>query len=437
MIKGFYRWQKFLIPLFSKMFMGNYKNKFWHYLYGFIFLSSIFQIYIIKINESYIAITFILFPLLLPLAIKKISIVKWKPIFFFILIIFFQVISLAWSSDYLMGIKQILLEINFVIMFLSAYMLAITHPFRSLFIFKIFLILLFIPGLLVLLFKYAPSLEEIFLRSNLAGIFINPNNLSEIYGERPNNVIDVSKSGGFFVNANVASAYFGISGFISLGLWRAYRKFIFLFLSMGLLLFSLLTGSKAGLLLLLVFGLMNLWLNRSSIKYLYTILTLIGSIILGYIFDDFLMDFNEKSLSAIDVRNQIWLYGFSIFMDNIFTGVGFGGWQEGFKQYAYSSSLSESYPPHNTLIYLWSQSGIVAIILYLLFIYYIIYFSIRLIKSKNLELRGLGFGLFISNLWVFLHGMGTNFGIIGDDHIFIILSVILGYSYARYKVLNA
>ena len=93
-------------------------------------------------------------------------------------------------------------------------------------------------------------------------------------------------------------------------------------------------------------------------------------------------------------------------------------------------------PPHNTLIYLWSQSGILAPIVALIFMFFILHFGLKLIKSQEYELQILGLGLFYSYLWLFIHGMGTNYGLLGDIHILPLMAVYYGFVYARYSHYN-
>jgi O-antigen ligase len=131
---------------------------------------------------------------------------------------------------------------------------------------------------------------------------------------------------------------------------------------------------------------------------------------------------------------QIWNYALESFLDRPFLGEGFGGWQVGFAKYALEHNIVRVFPPHNTFIYLWSQSGIVVVILAIFFILSIIQYAFKLLNSKNRELIGLGIALLGSFLWTFIHGMGTNFGLVGESHMEVILATILGYSYARFKI---
>ena len=74
-------------------------------------------------------------------------------------------------------------------------------------------------------------------------------------------------------------------------------------------------------------------------------------------------------------------------------GQGFGGWQLGFTQYAASVGIPANFPPHNLLIYTWSQGGICALACALGFIAAIMRFASRHLPSRDPELFGLSFAL--------------------------------------------
>jgi len=62
---------------------------------------------------------------------------------------------------------------------------------------------------------------------------------------------------------------------------------------------------------------------------------------------------------------------------------------------------------------------------------YVLKHSVNLVMSRNEELIGVGVAVLGAFLWVFIHGMGTNFGLVGELHMEIILAALLGYSLAR------
>lgn len=408
---------------------------FWLPIYTIALIFSIFQIYLININGSFISMFYISGLMLIPLAIMASIRIQWKPIFFLIILLSVRFISLSWSADIGSWMKQSLQELLFIIFILATYIVSLNHQKFILNSFKSYLYFLYLPGFLIVVFQVSPDLENIFLKSELAKIVINPNLIDGLYNDMPNNILDPKKSGAFFVNANVAGAYFGIASFISLGFWLAYRKWLYIVSLVIFICFSLATGSKASIIFISLLLFLFLVMVKSKYKSIVIIAILFSVLVIAFLSLDRLDDFGTLLINALQSRILIWGHLKEVLVSNIFTGLGFGGWQLSFESYAAEVGLTANYPPHNTFIYIWAQSGLLALTLILAYYYSIIKFSIVLIKSSSRELNGLGISVLFSNLWVLLHGMGTNFGPIGDDHIFVLLAFVIGYSYARFRCL--
>jgi len=135
---------------------------------------------------------------------------------------------------------------------------------------------------------------------------------------------------------------------------------------------------------------------------------------------------------TVVLRLYMWKYGINQMPKHLLKGFGYGGWDKNYGEYAKKHNLNFQ-PPHNTFIFLWSNSGIFAIIFALGFIYSIIKFGIKLFLMKNEKLKGYSVILLFSFGWVFLQGMGENSGLIGDEHMISILAIVLGFIYGQYK----
>lgn len=413
-------------------------------IYLFVILFSIFQFYFIHFFSSYISLATISILLLFPLSLKNLRLTKWKPLFLIILIILFQILSYFWSSDLKLGLRSVLGFLLFLIVVISSYEITNRYPKKVLFIFLLYFILLVIPIFLVILFRINPSIELAFLHSDIARLFINPNTINGLFNGVRNNVLDPEKAGGFFVNTNVGAAFLGINALISYGFSKAYSikwlKVITLLLILGVIF----TGSKAGVILIILlmsfavilsnFIKNSLTLQKIVIYLFFFNLIYFVSLFLGYQFLQ--SNFTKNVIKTTDIRFLIWNCGLNEFFKHPIMGLGFGGWHEIFSKYAISKGINTGYPPHNTFIYLWAQSGIFTVIFAILFMIYIIKFAFHLIKSNVKELKGLGIAILGAYLWTFIHGMGTNFGLVGELHMEVILAAILGYSYARYKYYN-
>ena len=132
-------------------------------------------------------------------------------------------------------------------------------------------------------------------------------------------------------------------------------------------------------------------------------------------------------------RLLIWNFAIEKFIESPLMGLGFGGWQDGFVNYAVQNDIAE-FPPHNTLIYAWSKSGLLAMFTSIYFMWRVLMFSLSLIKSHEKELKNIGIGLTVLSCWLFLHGMGENFGLIGEQHQAVVFAALLGFGYGRRKV---
>jgi O-antigen ligase len=252
-----------------------------------------------------------------------------------------------------------------------------------------------------------------------------------------NNIFDPNKAGGLFVNANVAAAYLGISFIIYFVLYKIYLKKVFLFISILSIIGIICTGSKAGMLLLILvfFMMINIWNYIKGKVLLNFNLWLVTFLLIEIIIILFLGKHNHIVSQYIDTTNirlTLWKFGLENIINYPFTGFGFGGWEKAITSYAFQNNIPVL-PPHNTLIDLWSNMGLLSIIFALLFIFSILKFSLDVIKTRILELVWLGIGLLNVFLWIFIHGMGTNFGIVGEIHMTIFSGIFLGLVLARYE----
>jgi O-antigen ligase len=113
-------------------------------------------------------------------------------------------------------------------------------------------------------------------------------------------------------------------------------------------------------------------------------------------------------------------------------GQGFGGWQSGFSRYA--DEWNEGFPPHNTLVYLWSQSGIFAVLLALLFMVSVLHAAIKLMRIGGKDDYFLGLSLLMTSFWLFVQGMGENWGLVGEAHQEVLFAVLLAMVNVRLRI---
>ena len=410
-----------------------------HRVFAFVLLSSIFQFYLIQISGSYFSLAIFSVFLLIPLALKNIHLLTWKPFLFLVLIAIFQVLSFSWSVDLKLGLRSVLGFALFLIVAMSAYEITRRDEKKVLYVFLLYLVFALSQAFLVIYFYFNPSAELIFIHSDAVKIFINPNTIYAIFDGTEPHSFGIGRPGGFFVNPNVGAAFLGINALVSYGFSKAYSITWLNIITIILVAGVVFSGSKAGLILIVLLMILALimpkWIGRPvTLKRAMLFFVVISTsifILLLLVPGDFLSRFVENVIRTTDVRISIWNYGVDEFFRHPITGLGFGGWQEGFSQYAVENGLGNSLPPHNTLIYLWVQSGISVVIFALLFMISILKHGVNLVMSRNKELIGIGIAVLGAFLWTFIHGMGTNFGLIGELHMEIILAALLGYSLAR------
>lgn len=452
-------------------------------------------------------------------------------------------------------------------------------------------------GILIIVFRLFPNVEDIFFHSEIIKYFMQPNLAENIFTSERNNVLSFDKSGGFFPNANVSATFMGISSITSATLFKIHNQKKYIYISLFLFFSIFFTGSKIGIILAIflipyIYISFNIFQAKTNVIYFLIIalsvvyflgqshtknenfnngiktvsnyiivpiksnqnwnketrdlkkdinilknsndeITYLSFSIRGntkiknlkiftadkknmYTFDNKWTIYNkvssnpiiskqiDKNLNTIiilqganqndgfllqDKRTKVsfiknpiiqweyatnkvvvfdikintkngikyirytpyldeepssfvkkiyfafynrmknlWIPAYKAFLKNPIKGQGFGNWNQSFEN---NSSYWSKLPPHNTLIYLWSQSGFFALIFGLVFMIYVLYFCIKLIKYQNTYF--LAKGTMVILLWMFIHGLGTNYGLLGERHMLPLISTLLGLLYF-YKI---
>ena len=374
-------------------------------------------------------------------------IVSWKPTLYVLGIVLFYTVSLLWSPDRKLGLQPIGYFAEFLIVFAAV----VTEGRRDeMLIIRLLIVTAafsLIEALLVTVGLLSPGMKISFLLTPLAKWVITPNILDNLFTGSFNGVMDPTKSGGMFMNANVAATFLGVVACTTFGLALHLRR-KWLGVLAGVLLGAIaFTGSKAGLILAVAVPLLALhfisiryraWRNRIR-------MTMAGIIILGIIgwlgpkaiqvgeSSSYvaLSVFAKKSDSSLSTRLEIWQYGAQAFMRHPFRGQGFGGWQENFPRYARKVGLSGGLPPQNTIIYLWSQGGALAALLGLALIYEVLKIGFRQTRNPDAPAFGLSLAMTAAFLWAFVRGMGSNFTLLGDVHMSPLLATLLALGYLQ------
>lgn len=411
--------------------------------FGISLVTSLPQIYLINASGVDFPIALLFALSLWPELIKNFTQIKKSKIIISLgFLVVLSSVSLIWSLDLSMGLREIIYIIVFIFVFSAAYVVAKEDKdyFYSLIYF--FVLLSTFHAALIIIFRLSPDLESTFVLSNYSRIFLGSNLVDAIMDDGVrNNFYDPVKAGGFFVNANIAASYLGAVSALSYVLYKNKEDNIRLFLFLFLIVTVLFTGSKAGVLFVFLFpffifyGFSYYSKNRKLTFFMLAAFSVLVFNIVFLFFNSELQssDFLKESVNTSSIRVLIWNFALEKFIESPLMGLGFGGWQDGFVSYAVQNDIAE-FPPHNTLIYAWSKSGILAMFASVYFMWRVLLFSLSLIKSHVNELKYIGIGLAVLSCWLFLHGMGENFGLIGEQHQTVVFAALLGFGYGRRKV---
>ena len=377
-------------------------------------------------------------------------VVTWKPTAYIFGIVLLDFVSLLWSPTP----KLALQPVGYSLMFLVIFSAIISEARRDneviLRLLKITVLLALFQAASVVVFLVMPGLKLAFLISNLAKWFISPHVLSVLFTTGQNNVLNPDKSGGMIaVDANGVATYLGGLSFTALGLALYLRKRWLGVVGLALLLSVFFTGSKAGLLIaisLFLFALQTIstrykrWRNRLR-------MAMVGIVLVGTVAwlgpkaieatqvgqYRALASFVSRSNSTFASRVEIWAYTLQVFPQHPFRGQGFGGWQQGWPQYARTIGFGLNMAPQNTLIYLWSQSGLLAAVLAIAFIYEVMRIGWRQMHDPSLSVFILSLMITMTFLWDFVQGMGENFGLLGITSMTPLLASLLALAYLQRK----
>ncbi|QPZ37479.1 O-antigen ligase family protein [Paramicrobacterium chengjingii] len=285
-----------------------------------------------------------------------------------------------------------------------------------------------------ILFLIDPSLEEQYLRSPLAELFMG-DAASRLYTDLPNNVTDPFKSGGlFFVNGNRASMYLGVAAMLVFAVAVKYKRARYWVLGFFLIAGALFTFSKTAVILsVLTFAVALVSpaiLSRGSSagRFMFGIGLLGGlSIVALYVLAT-TDDFTEASETASASRLVLWKYAIRALADSPILGLGWGGWARYWAGPADSLRMSPGFPPHNFILETWTDSGLVAVIIIIaLCLYAIVRLLLHIRYAGSLSnARPVAF-VAAALIWMVMHGMYDNTSFYGSPNTLPFFSFVLAF----------
>jgi O-antigen ligase len=339
-----------------------------------------------------------------------------------------RVLAFAWSPDPGAGRLPVVLLAQFIITVVLLHGAAAEDPDLLRRIQYAYWPLVMLQALLVAVFRLSPAAENAFLHA-VGGLFAGQNTVGGLFTTSRNNVLDPAKSGGVFVNANVAGLFLGASAMAAFAIWSRTRQRVVLAAGFVALAGVWLTGSKSGLMLSVVFSLAALvvysWqLLRPIVRRYLLVAGGVAAVALIAVLAGSGGVFGGAVRDAFVQRTDIWGYGARAFTGHPLLGLGWGGWQEGFAAYAKAHRLdSQSFPPHNVLLAAWAQTGLLGLALTVLVFVAMLRLAVKYFKRDPLFTAWAGAAL----AWMIVQAMGENTDVFGEIHLVPVIALLLSY----------
>jgi O-antigen ligase len=268
----------------------------------------------------------------------------------------------------------------------------------------------------VVLFRLFPALEGMYLHSWAAGFLVG-SSATDLYSGGFNNVLDPTKSGGFlFINANVASMLAGMYLMAYLWAWLTSRSTLSGVMAICMGVSILFTGSKTGIVLLAGLGLLvgfSFLLTRSRRPWSFLAVLLAILLVGGFGGANFLRQDSSGLGAQTDatwgIRMKLWTVAARFFQQDPILGLGFGGWTARLKPLVKTVGLDRIYPPHNFIIAMWGESGMITVAVVLVILGYLLVGGVQRIRSSETGREAIASAAILAIVvWSTLHGMADN-----------------------------
>ncbi|NJP30804.1 O-antigen ligase family protein [Micromonospora thermarum] len=347
---------------------------------------------------------------------------------FLVAFIALAVLAILWSPDVTRAVAWIIGMLQLLIVFIYVKTLRQRLPQRLPRVFDVLGVAVVIEAGLTAVFRVSPELESRFLHSYWAVLVNGPGKMAAYFTTSPDNVRDVEKAGGLYLNGNTASLYLGMASFLFLCAFTLYkrRRYVLVALAAYLGVFS--TGSKTAMILGLLLPVFVVSLIRlaKSPSYLLPILVALPAVAylafsqVTRLFPTFAAD----SDFTFGIREMLWRAAADMFSEHPMLGLGFGGWFIEIAKYS-NSLVAERYPPHNIFIQIWSDMGLGAALLLVAFVVVVVLDHYRLLSTRPgaRVTAAVSLGAFA---WLILHGMADTINFWGDNRIAVLLAFFLG-----------
>ncbi len=347
-------------------------------------------------------------------------------------LICWSVVALVWSPDVVAGAVSIARLLTFVILTHYAVRLARQEPGQLERAVDWLAPVMLVQAAAVLVFARRPDVETTYLTTGSADLLIGHQAVRGLFTTSPDNVLDPVRAAGLlFLNSNTASMFLGVAAccYLAVGSWTGHRRHHVV--AAALLLAVLGTGSKTGVALALLVPVayvlasaMRRW-GRAGAVALLAGAAPVGVLLYARL-PVWAPQYSRDSLATLRARSYVWDAAGELFAAHPVLGLGFGGWGDRIALFA-GPSLPARYPPHNSLILAWSETGLVGMALVVLFVAAVSVMFLeaagRCDRLADARVLTLGWAAFT---WAFMHSMGDATSFFGDVRNLPFLAVALG-----------
>ena len=279
-------------------------------------------------------------------------------------------------------------------------------------------------------FRFDPDLEHRYFTSPLI-VWLLGDEGRLLFSTLRNNVVDPLKSGGFlFVNGNKASMVMAVWALMYLSLCIKRRSFFHFAMFAVCMTGAISTSSKTAI--FLAFSLVPFFLflplivrvRANPAGFIGGLVVLIGaSFGLAYVISTLserLVGIDESA----DDRARLWAGALTYFGESPLLGLGVGGWAQRWGSDPAATGL-ETLPPHNMLIMLWADSGLLTPLIAVAIFLVIAVRYLKKIAASERHRDATAAALELAAMvWIFAHGMYDNTNFYGDVHTMVVFAVI-------------
>lgn len=285
---------------------------------------------------------------------------------------------------------------------------------------------------LTIAFKFSPALEAQFLSSSLANVLVGPS-AAGLFNGFLNNVLDPVKAGGLYVNANVASMFFGVAFFLLLAAIRSGASRWYRLWAVIAWVAVWATGSKTGAAIAIALPITAYFIPRIARGKGRLMLVVIALVMVPAVIGlpDFIAsiapEYADNSEASLGSRGVLWEAASVLFDQAPWLGLGFGGWAANIGPLLGFNNL----PPHNMIIAAWANAGLLAGAAVVGFVAVTTAsFVKRILTTAGSSTRKILTYALCALAWIFIHGLGDNTTFYGETRTAFFAAIALAYWHA-------